>query len=228
MLVRPTPSVRPGPTSSQSSESRRSDSPPREPYLPPSAPAESRRHPPREERFLIQYGSKLHSYSRDKAPYPASYNREDLELVLLDHELIRTAKRGSGTFIDFPGETPKRCLDLGCGMGAWTIAAARDWPDCTFVGYDLMNVQIPLWALEDDIAERIEWAHGNLLRQRLPFEDEEFDFVHIHGLAFAVPENKWMFLYEDIRRVLKTGGTIEQVEEGVSTLPWLLCTQSGN
>ena len=28
------------------------------------------------------------------------------------------------------------------------------------------------------------------LRQRLPFEDEEFDYVHIEGLAFAVPENK--------------------------------------
>ena len=63
-------------------------------------------------------------------------------------------------------------------MGAWTVAAARDWPDCTFVssiplsarrvsecpqvGYDLMNVQIPLWVLEDDVAARIEWVHGNL------------------------------------------------------------------
>ena len=28
------------------------------------------------------------------------------------------------------------------------------------------------------------------LRQRLPFEDEEFVYVHIDGLAFAVPENK--------------------------------------
>ena len=63
-------------------------------------------------------------------------------------------------------------------MGAWTVATARDWPDCTFVsnvlvpvgrvsecpqvGYDLMNVQIPLWVLEDDVAARIEWVHGNL------------------------------------------------------------------
>ncbi|KAH9937254.1 uncharacterized protein B0H18DRAFT_1113112 [Fomitopsis serialis] len=214
MLVRPTPSVLKHPAASPpSSEPRRSDSPYRESYLPPSDSNESRSHPPREERFLIQYGSKLHSYNRDKAPYPASYNREDLELVLLDYELIRTAKHGSGTFTDFPGGYPKRCLDLGCGMGAWTIAAARDWPDCTFVGYDLMNVQIPTWVLEDDIAKRIEWKHGNFLRQRLPFEDEEFDFVHINGLAFAVPENKWMSLYEDIRRVLSTGGTIEQIEE---------------
>ncbi|KZT75057.1 hypothetical protein DAEQUDRAFT_19481 [Daedalea quercina L-15889] len=214
MVVRPAPASAKSPASTlSSSDSRRSGSPVREPALPPSESTESRRLPPREERFLLQYGSKLHSYSRDKAPYPMSYNREDLELVLLDHELIRAAKCGAGTLIDFSGEHPKRCLDLGCGMGAWTIAAARDWPDCTFVGYDLMNVQIPLWALEEDIASRVEWVHGNFLRQRLPFEDEEFDYVHIQGLAFAVPENKWISLYEEIRRILSTGGTVEQVEE---------------
>ena len=35
---------------------------------------------------------------------------------------------------------------------------------------------------------RLMSAHS--LRQKLPFEDDEFDHVHIHGLAFAVPENK--------------------------------------
>ena len=81
MLVRPAPAS--GKTSTaavSSSDSQRSGSPPREAALPPSESTESRRLPPREERFLLQYGSKLHSYGRDKAPYPASYNREDLEL----------------------------------------------------------------------------------------------------------------------------------------------------
>lgn len=32
--------------------------------------------------------------------------------------------------------------------------------------------------------------YSHSLRQKLPFEDDEFDHVHIHGLAFAVPENK--------------------------------------
>ena len=40
-----------------------------------------------------------------------------LSSVLLDYELIRSAKRGSGTFVDFaPGEHPRRCLDLACGV----------------------------------------------------------------------------------------------------------------
>lgn len=81
MLVRPAPaSVKPQVAGISSIDSRRSGSPPREAVLPPSESTESRRHPPREERFVMQYGSKLHSYGRDKAPYPASYNREDLEL----------------------------------------------------------------------------------------------------------------------------------------------------
>lgn len=28
------------------------------------------------------------------------------------------------------------------------------------------------------------------LRQKLPFDDDEFDHVHIQNIAFAVPENK--------------------------------------
>ena len=28
------------------------------------------------------------------------------------------------------------------------------------------------------------------LRQKLPFEDDEFDYVHIQGMAFAIPELK--------------------------------------
>lgn len=30
------------------------------------------------------------------------------------------------------------------------------------VGYDLVNIQIPLYCVDSDIAARIQWAHGNL------------------------------------------------------------------
>lgn len=80
MLVRPAPAPVRNPSAALSStDSRRSDSPPREAALPPSESMESRRLPPR-DRFVMRHGSKLHSYDRDKVPYPASYNREDLEL----------------------------------------------------------------------------------------------------------------------------------------------------
>lgn len=77
------------------------------------------------------------------------------------------------------------------------------------VGYDLVNVQVPLHLVDPSLASRIEWVYGNLwvvtgpliirstiinvadsLRVKLPFEDEEFDYIRLNGVAFAVPENK--------------------------------------
>ncbi|KAH9942928.1 hypothetical protein B0H21DRAFT_866139, partial [Amylocystis lapponica] len=117
----------------------------------------------KENKFFFQHGSKLHSYGRDKAPYPLSYNREVMELSLMDRSLmIETHK--SVSFVDFNGKLPKRCLDVGTGMGDWVIEASKSWPDCTFVGFDLVNVQIPLETLPSSIADRIQWVYGNLLR----------------------------------------------------------------
>ena len=33
-------------------------------------------------------------------------------------------------------------------------------------------------------------GHLHSLRNKLPFEDEEFDYVHIQNLALGIPENK--------------------------------------
>ncbi len=81
------------------------------------------------------------------------------------------------------------------------------------VGFDLVNIQIPTNVLDESLQERISWVHGNLLvhvccfvlallnviyslTTKLPFEDDEFDHVHIQSIARAVPENKWDNLFE--------------------------------
>ncbi|KAH8099373.1 S-adenosyl-L-methionine-dependent methyltransferase [Cristinia sonorae] len=174
----------------------------------------------KENQFIYSHGSKLHAYGRDKAPYPFSYNREVLELWCLDHALQYSLQH-SATFVNLNGVEPKRCLDVGTGLGDWVIDAARRWTQTTFVGYDLVNVQIPLHCVESQVANRIEWVYGNILRQRLPFEDEEFDHIHIQSMAFSVPELKWPAVFEEIHRVLKPGGTVEMIEEDAvfPTLP---------
>ncbi|EMD41936.1 hypothetical protein CERSUDRAFT_90526 [Gelatoporia subvermispora B] len=177
-----------------------------------SSSSETARKPHGKERkFTILNGSKFHAYGRDKAPYPLPFDREVLELWCIDHALIIQAC-SNVSFVDFKGNTPKRCLDLGTGLGDWTVDAAKRWPDCTFVGFDLVDVQIPLFTLHQSIASRIEWVHGNFLRAKLPFEDDEFDHIRIQGISFGIPENKWVWLYEELRRVLKHGGTIEHLE----------------
>lgn len=45
---------------------------------PPSP--DTRKSMKREDKWIIQNDSKLHSYGRDKAPYPFSYDREVIEM----------------------------------------------------------------------------------------------------------------------------------------------------
>ncbi|PSS29663.1 hypothetical protein PHLCEN_2v2811 [Hermanssonia centrifuga] len=97
-------------------------------------------------------------------------------------------------------------------LGDWCVDAAKTWTESTFVGYDLVDVQVDLQYVEPSVAKRIEWMHGNFLTERLPFDDNEFDFVHIFGIGLSVPEDK------EIYRVLKPGGYIEQLEEGTKGL----------
>lgn len=131
----------------------------------------------------------------------------------LDNKLTHHL-RGSSSFINFD-EPPRRILDLGCGTGTWIVEAAKQWPKCEFVGFDLVNVQVPLELLDPSIAQRITWVHGNFLTTRLPFDDDEFDHVHVRFIAQGVPENKWGTLLEEINRVLEPGGSIEQIEDDV-------------
>ncbi|OSD03293.1 hypothetical protein PYCCODRAFT_1477156, partial [Trametes coccinea BRFM310] len=176
-------------------------------------PSEGRKIPRgKEHQFVYRHGSKLHAYDRDKAPYPCSFDRDVVELQCLDNSMIVESK-GSASFIDFKDKPPKRCLDIGTGLGLWVISSAKAWPESTFVGLDMVNVQIPLQALDADVAERIEWVHTNILRNKLPFDDDEFDHVHIQDLALGIPENKWHTVFEEIRRVMRPGATIEIVEE---------------
>lgn len=167
----------------------------------------------REHQFLQKYGHRHHTYDHKKAPYPLSYDKEVLELESLDNTFTRHL-RGSASFVDF--ETPPtRVLDLGCGMGTWIIDAAKEWPECEFVGFDLVNVQIPLnpKLLDPSIISRITWKHGNFLTTKLPFDEDDFDFVHVRSITRGVPETKWDVLFEEINRVLEPGGVVEVIEE---------------
>ncbi|KAF7347703.1 S-adenosyl-L-methionine-dependent methyltransferase [Mycena venus] len=181
----------------------------------------------RKGQFEYKHGLRHHTHDREKAPYPLAYSKHVLELESIDMRLISHMNGNSVSFVDFSDEnwtgdggvpaTPEHSLDLGCGTGAWVIDAAKEWPNCDFVGFDLVDIQIPLKTLPPEyasIAERITWVHGNFLTNKLPFDDDEFDHVHIHAIAQGVPENKWGILFEEINRVLRPGGVVEIMEDG--------------
>ena len=66
-------------------------------------------------------------------------------------------------------------------LGLWVVNSAKYWKTSTFVrilsrfkgirrlhpftfqvGFDLVDVQIPLRILDADVASRIEWVYGNM------------------------------------------------------------------
>ncbi|KAI0095133.1 hypothetical protein BDY19DRAFT_67609 [Irpex rosettiformis] len=149
--------------------------------------------------------------NKQEIPYPFNFNKETMQLWVLDRQVI-FAMQGQPSFIDWKGKPPARCLDLGCGLGDWLVDSARLWPNSTFVGFDIANLQIDLNYVEPSVARRIKWVHGNFL-ERLPFDDNEFDYIHISAIAFCVPEDKWHSVYDEICRILKPNGYVEQGEE---------------
>ncbi|TDL28128.1 S-adenosyl-L-methionine-dependent methyltransferase [Rickenella mellea] len=186
---------------------------------PPESPQDPRRRSMliKQSQFLLKHGKRHHSFDREKAPYPLNYDKETIDLDVLDHLFFKQMKQ-SVSYIDLKDGHPERSLDLGCGSGAWVLDAAKEWPDCQFVGFDLVNMQPPICMLDQDpsLKGRIQWVHGNFLTTKLPFDDDEFDHIHIQAIARTVPENKWPYLFEEVFRVLSPGGAIEMIEEDIT------------
>ncbi|KAI0077929.1 hypothetical protein K474DRAFT_1706959 [Panus rudis PR-1116 ss-1] len=116
---------------------------------------------------------------------------------------------------------PSKVLDLGCGNGLWVLEAAKQWKNTQFVGFDLFRVQPNLHRLGvidtlnssyEGFSDRIHWVHGDIL-EKLPFESEYFDFVRICNISLGIPEDEWLDVFQEIRRVLRPGGVLEILEE---------------
>lgn len=135
-----------------------------------------------------------------------SYDQTSLEIDTVDHCALWATRAGPSDF-DFK-EPPKRSLDLGCGHATWILETAKVWKTTHFVGFDLVKNQ-PDLSLHPEIADRVEWVHGNFLTQPLPFPTGSFDHVYCRALEMAVREDQWDFVISEIVRVLKPGGAAE-------------------
>ncbi|KAJ7459936.1 hypothetical protein FB451DRAFT_1405816 [Mycena latifolia] len=157
---------------------------------------------------FMRSGTRHHAYSREEVPYPRSYAREVLDLDVWETMACQKIC-DSLTWHVFP-TPPTKVLDIGCGTGTWILNCGMAWRHCHFVGLDVVPLQPDLGASE--LSTRITWVQANFL-EGLPFPNDEFDFVHIKRIALGVPEDKWDALFEEISRVLKSGGAFELIEE---------------
>ncbi|GAA5949473.1 hypothetical protein JCM3765_002673 [Sporobolomyces pararoseus] len=113
---------------------------------------------------------------------------------------------------------PRKVLDIGCGAGHWILnqAFTSGWEETQFVGLDAEPSRFSEDLLPPSLAGRISHVQHDLSKGSLPFLDNQFDFVRIARMNFAIPEIKWMDLLEECIRVLSPGSYIEIVELDLS------------
>ncbi|CAG8689856.1 1410_t:CDS:2 [Gigaspora margarita] len=93
-----------------------------------------------------------------------------------------------------------------CGAATWLFEMATSYPNADFTGFDMsphQPTQIKPF--------NAEFVVGNVL-DGLTFEDDTFDFIYQRMLFAAYPKSKWMFVINELVRVLKPGGYLELTE----------------
>ncbi|KAG9285048.1 hypothetical protein G9A89_009859 [Geosiphon pyriformis] len=83
-----------------------------------------------------------------------------------------------------------KTLDIGCGIGMWTLDMAIEYPLSTFIGIDVAPI-FPKDGMKPPNAGYIE---TNLVNG-IAFPDATFDFVHQRYLLTEIPKKQYMRSY---------------------------------
>ena len=103
----------------------------------------------------------------------------------------------------FPLDGNGQLLDLGCGWGRWTLAAAKR-------GFEVVGVDPSLGALmaarrvSRSLSVRSRYVCGDA--RFLPFRDASFDAVFSYSVLQHLSEPDVELVLQDIARVLRPGG----------------------
>lgn len=109
-------------------------------------------------------------------------------------------------------EKARQALDVGCGVGHWSLSLARVLPThCRLIGVDRETEWIQratASALALGLEERCTFQRG--VAERLPFPDASFDLVTCQAVLMhlAVPEHG----LREMQRVLRPGGILVTIE----------------
>ncbi len=126
-------------------------------------------------------------------------------------KLAKTIIEGTAKYVTIPDGG--KGLDVGCGSGALTIAAAKRNPAASMVGCDIWSgaykTVFTKKRCEDNAkaesVSNIRFEEGNAIR--LPFEDESFDAVISNYVYHNISGHDKQKLLLETLRVLKKGGT---------------------
>lgn len=75
-----------------------------------------------------------------------------------DTLLLRLNPNGTPSFHDYGHNPPAVILDMGCGQGHWILQAATAWKSSQIIGFDLVDVTLPVLERMENVA----FVRGNL------------------------------------------------------------------
>ncbi|KAJ7874075.1 S-adenosyl-L-methionine-dependent methyltransferase [Mycena leptocephala] len=114
------------------------------------------------------------------------------------------------SFAPIYGTSPTKILELGCGSGAWAIAAAIDFPESQVIAVDISPT---LQAIS--LPKNVHFQMADVT-QHFPFESDTFDVVHARMLLMHVPHAKDVL--ERAAKLVKPGGWLVVDELNVASL----------
>ena len=125
-------------------------------------------------------------------------------------QMSRTIIEGTAAYITIP--KGGKGLDVGCGSGALTIAAAKRNPDAQIIGIDRWGKEYASFSkalcesnAKAENAANVQFQPGNALK--LDFPDESFDAVMSNYVYHNIPSNDRQAILLETLRVLKKGGS---------------------
>lgn len=166
--------------------------------------------PSYEDQFRRRRGDLLHRLGLS-VPYMQAYDPTSLQCDALTARLLEHLyEPGTPCFYKF-----KNCgsvttvLDLGCGPHLrWVTTAAHFWPLARIIGVDCIRPHP-----EAQIPSNVEFLQQNFLDGLPTIKTESVDFVRMSCLGTSIPEAEWPIVLTEVRRILKTGGVIEIIDD---------------
>ncbi|KAI7903829.1 S-adenosyl-L-methionine-dependent methyltransferase [Cokeromyces recurvatus] len=159
---------------------------------------------------INRYGRKFHNETN--STYWLPNDDEEMDRLVSTHLYIYIQyKRNIPKVVIqnkmIPLENGAKILDVGCGPGTWIMDVATEFPTSECIGLDMCDV-FPTNIRPKNVSFQI----GNVLLNRLPFEDNTFDMVYLRLFILAFRSHEWIPVLKEILRVLKPGGCFLSLE----------------
>ncbi|CEG70944.1 hypothetical protein RMATCC62417_06755 [Rhizopus microsporus] len=90
-------------------------------------------------------------------------------------------------------------LDVDCSSGAWIMDIAQEYPNCIYHGCDIVDA-----TYKNADIKQFTFTFGNVIN-RLPYEDNTFDFVYIRLFVACLRKDEWPSALSEVIRVTKPG-----------------------